>query len=82
MGVICNCNIDFIQLLKKEVSIDINNNKQIENETNEFTKLKLYFQSNEDNNKLSTQRSKKETLYDLIIRRLLEQNEPKKNHPK
>ena len=37
---------------------------------------------NEDNNKLSTQRSKKETLYDLIIRRLLEQNEPKKNHPK
>ena len=82
MGVICNCNIDFIPLLKKEVSIDINNNKQIENETNEFTKLKLYFQSNEDNNKLSTQRSKKETLYDLIIRRLLEQNEPKKNHPK
>jgi len=81
MGVICNCNIGLIPNHKKEVSIDININKPIEDETNEFTKLKLYFQSNEDN-KLSTQRSKKETLYDLIIRRLLEQNEPKKNHPK
>ena len=44
MGVICNCNIGLIPNHKKEVSIDININKPIEDETNEFTKLKLYFQ--------------------------------------
>ena len=85
MGVVCDCNLNTsrpIVFKKQEIAIDItNNNTEIENKISEFTKLKLYFQSNE-NNKLSTQRSKKETQYDLIIRRLLEEDQPKKKHPR
>ena len=78
MGAVCYCN--FSSLKRQEITLDINK-LPIETKISNFTKLKLYFQSNE-NNKISTQRSKKETQYDLIIRRLLEEDQPKKKHPR
>jgi len=83
MGAACNCNFSITKPSKRqEILIDINKNEHImESKISDFAKLKLYFQSNE-NNKLSTQRSKKETQYDLIIRRLLEEDHPKRLHPR